>query len=99
VSAVTLADFKLSLSQPSPPEGVDTALAALWWAARDEWDRAHSLVMDEGGKTCAWVHAYLHRVEGDLDNARYWYDRAEKPEAKDELAVEWDAIAKTLLTA
>jgi hypothetical protein len=52
--------------------------------------------MDEGGKDCAWVHAYLHRVEGDLENARYWYEQAGKPVANVALAVEWDSIAQAL---
>jgi hypothetical protein len=55
--------------------------------------------MDEGGKDCAWVHAYLHRVEGDLENARYWYRRAGKPEASGALKSEWAAIASKLLKA
>jgi hypothetical protein len=53
--------------------------------------------MDEGGKDCAWVHAYLHRVEGDLDNARYWYRRAQRPVSNKPFAAEWDAIAEILL--
>ena len=51
-------------------------LCALWWAGNDNWDKAHRIVMDENGRDCAWVHAYLHRVEGDLDNAGYWYRQA-----------------------
>jgi hypothetical protein len=54
--------------------------------------------MDEGSKDCAWVHAYLHRVEGDLENARYWYRRAGKPAAQGRLQAEWDAIVGTLLS-
>src|SRR6266852_2818497 len=75
---MTLAEFKHILSKPKPPAGLAPALAALWWAGKDEWDKAHALVMDEAGKDCAWVHAYLHRVEGDLGNARYWYGQAGK---------------------
>ena len=74
------------------------ALTALWWAAKDDWARAHELVMDEGGRDCAWVHAYLHRVEGDLDNARYWYGQARRPVARGALQAEWDAIAAEILT-
>ena len=69
---MTLAEFKRSVAKTSPPPGLTPALIALWWAAKDDWERAHALVMDEGGKDCAWVHAYLHRLEGDLENARYW---------------------------
>jgi len=94
---MTLAEFKQSQSKPRPPEGLSAALSALWWAGKDDWDKAHKLVMDEGGKDCAWVHAYLHRVEGDLDNAGYWYRQAGKPAASGALPDEWAAIASELL--
>jgi hypothetical protein len=55
------------------------------------------IVQDEGDRSSAWVHAYLHRKEGDLSNARYWYRRAQKPESVDSLAQEWEQIAQTLL--
>ena len=90
---MTLADFRDSLSKSKPPAGLAPALAALWWAAKDDWQRAHKLVMDEGGNDCAWVHAYLHRVEGDLDNARYWYGQAGKAVVTGDLSTEWDLIA------
>jgi hypothetical protein len=69
--AMDLAQFKSSLAHAKPPVRLAPALVALWWAGKDEWDKAHNVAMDEGGKDCAWVHAYLHRVEGDIDNARY----------------------------
>jgi hypothetical protein len=68
---MTPAAFNTSLAKAAPPAGLSPALTALWWAGKDEWDKAHALVMSEDGPECAWVHAYLHRVEGDLDNARY----------------------------
>jgi len=89
--------FKRSLSKSQPPNGLSPALAGLWWAAKDKWDKAHKLVMDEDSAECAWVHAYLHRLEGDLDNARYWYRRAHRPLATGDLADERDAIAAALL--
>jgi hypothetical protein len=92
---MTLAEFKRSLSGTEPPSS-NSALAALWWAAKDDWNRAHALVMDEGGAGCAWVHAYLHRVEGDLENARYWYGRAGKKMPSEPLQTEWDSIAGAL---
>jgi hypothetical protein len=94
---MTLAEFKRSLSSMQPPADLSAALAGLWWAGKDDWDKAHKIVMDEGGKDCAWVHAYLHRVEGDLDNARYWYRQAGKPAASGALEEEWTAIASELL--
>jgi hypothetical protein len=95
---MTLAEFKRTLAQPKPPTGTAPALAALWWAAKDDWDQAHKLVMDEPGQDCAWVHAYLHRVEGDLGNAGYWYRQAGKPAAASSLDAEWAAIAGELLS-
>jgi hypothetical protein len=90
-------EFKRSISEAKPPAGLSPALAALWWAAKDDWQRAHRLVMNESGADCAWVHAYLHREEGDLDNARYWYRQARREPAQGELAAEWAAIAAALL--
>ena len=72
------------------------ALAALWWAARNDWHRAHEAAQSDEGADAAWVHAYLHRVEGDGENARYWYARAGKPAATGPLDAEWDAIAAAL---
>jgi hypothetical protein len=95
---MTLAEFRATLSQSRPPGAASPALAALWWAAKDDWDRAHKLVMDEDGKDCAWVHAYLHRVEGDLDNAGYWYRQAGRSVASGALADEWTTIARELLS-
>ena len=94
---MTFADFKRSLSQPKPPAKLAPALTALWWAGKDDWDKAHKIVMDEAGADCAWVHAYLHRVEGDLPNARYWYAQAGKPAATEALPAEWDAMARALI--
>lgn len=96
---MTLAEFKRSLSRPAPPAVLAPALRALWWAAKDDWDAAHKIVMDEAGADCAWVHAYLHRVEGDLANAGYWYAQAGRPAAAGGLKTEWQAIAGVLIAA
>jgi hypothetical protein len=95
---MTPAEFKRSLSRRSPPSGLAPALVALWWAGKENWDKAHDVVMNEGGKDCAWVHAYLHRVEGDLGNARYWYRQAGQPVAIQSLRVEWASIIGAMLT-
>ena len=92
-----MADFKASLSGAAPAPNLDAPLAALWWAAKGKWDEAHKLVQDEATTDAAWVHAYLHRVEGDLGNAGYWYRHAGKPVAKDALEAEWERIASALL--
>ncbi|HLX17784.1 MAG TPA: hypothetical protein VKS24_21555 [Bradyrhizobium sp.] len=92
-----MAQFRASLAGAAPAPELDAPLAALWWAARSEWDQAHKIVQDEETREAAWVHAYLHRVEGDLGNAAYWYREASKPVAKSSLDVEWEGIVSALL--
>jgi hypothetical protein len=94
---VTSQDFITSLAQPAPPAGLTVPLQALWWAGNDNWDKAHTLVMEATGADAAWVHAYLHRVEGDLPNARYWYNQAGQPATTIALKDEWKAIVDALL--
>jgi hypothetical protein len=95
--AMTPEAFKRSLAKRSPPAGLPAALVALWWAGNDNWDKAHEIVMNEDGADCAWVHAYLHRAEGDLDNARYWYRQARREPAVGALNSEWATIGAALL--
>jgi hypothetical protein len=95
---VNMADFKASLSGAAPAPDLDAPLAALWWAAKGNWDMAHKVAQDEATVEGAWVHAYLHRVEGDLGNAGYWYRQAGQPVAKDSLDAEWKRIASELIT-
>ena len=94
---MTFVEFKASLSESDPPAALSSALVALWWDAKDDWDKAHKLVMDEDTPDAAWVHAYLHRLEGDAGNAAYWYRQARKPVADGALDPEWDAIVSALL--
>ena len=94
---MTTADFKSSLSGAAPASDISPPLAALWWAAKGGWDKAHAIVQDEEGVDAAWVHAYLHRVEGDLGNAGYWYRRAGKPVATDAIETEWERMVLALL--
>ena len=89
--------FKRTISKPRPPAGLAPALVALWWAGKDDWTKAHDIVMAHEDRGCAWVHAYLHRAEDDLPNARWWYNEAKRPAADGPLKAEWTAIAKTLL--
>jgi hypothetical protein len=94
---VSAADFRASLDGEAPAPSLQPPLAALWWAAKGDWNAAHRIVQDEDTRDAAWVHAYLHRVEGDLGNAGYWYRRAGKPVAEDTLDTEWERIVSTLL--
>jgi hypothetical protein len=94
---MTPAAFRQSLRAKAPPAGASAALQALWWAAKDDWDKAHRIVMNEHDQDCAWVHAYLHRLEGDLDNAKYWYRQSHRKPATHELASEWSEIVAAQL--
>jgi hypothetical protein len=92
-----LAGFRASLPGAKPAPELEAPLAALWWAAKGSWDEAHRIVQDEASAEAAWVHAYLHRVEGDLGNAGYWYRQAGKPVAAGSLESEWEQIVAALL--
>jgi hypothetical protein len=73
---MTLDDFRKSLTATEPPAGLSHALAGLWWDAKDDWKRAHESAQLQEGIKGSWVHAYLHRKEGDQGNAAYWCRRA-----------------------
>jgi hypothetical protein len=94
---VKMADFKASVSGAAPAPGLEAPLAALWWAAKGNWDEAHKIVQNEDTADAAWVHAYLHRVEGDPGNAGYWYRQAGKPVAIGSLETEWELMVSALL--
>ena len=96
---MTLTEFKVTLEATAPPENITPALLALWHDARGDWNAAHETAQSVDDETGAWVHAYLHRKEGDAGNAAYWYRRARKPIATDALSVEWERIASALLLA
>ena len=89
--------FKHSLAAKAPPKALSHAARALWWDAKGDWDKAHASAQKGEAKAGAWVHAYLHRKEGDAANAGYWYRRAGKTAAGGPLAAEWEAIARALL--
>jgi hypothetical protein len=93
---MTLEQFRETLKDSTPPD-VSDALRALWYDGRRDWDRAHSVAQDLHTEAGSWVHAYLHRKEGDQGNAAYWYRRAGKPIASGPLEAEWEAIASALL--
>ena len=93
---MTLEQFKASLVHESPPD-VSPPLLGLWHDARGDWHRAHQTVQDDPSAASAWVHAYLHRKEGDISNAHYWYRRAGKTPYTGSLESEWEQIARELL--
>ena len=95
--AMDLAAFRVSLSLTSAPLNLSPALRALWLDAQGDWDGAHDAAQVDEGGAGDWVHAYLHRKEGDAGNAAYWYRRARKPVCRTSLDEEWAAIASALL--
>ena len=95
--ALDLAAFRASLKAPAPPPGLSPSLQALWRDAKGDWNGAHELAQADEGGAGDWVHAYLHRKEGDVGNASYWYRRARKPVANGPLEEEWAEIVTALL--
>ena len=96
IEPMTLEEYKATLSARMPPEVVPL-LRALWHDARGDWNEAHRIAQDVENQSGAWVHAYLHRKEGDAGNAAYWYRRAGQAVATDSLDEEWNRIAAALL--
>jgi hypothetical protein len=92
-------DFRQSLTATEPPAGLTLALVGLGWDAKADWTRAHESAQQDEGPEGSWVHAYLHRKEGDHSNAEYWYGRAGKPVCREQLDEEWLSILKGLLSA
>jgi hypothetical protein len=94
---MTFDEFRTSLTKAKPPAELTLALAGLWWDAKDDWTRAHESAQQDEGTEGSWVHAYLHRKEGDQGNADYWYGRAGKPVCREPLDAEWLSITTDLL--
>ena len=94
---MTIDEFVNSVNASSPPAGLPAALVALWHDGKGNWTAAHEVAQDVRDPEGAWVHAYLHRKEGDASNAAYWYRRAGKPVCRTSLDDEWRAIAEALL--
>jgi hypothetical protein len=93
------ADLARSATTASePPSGLSPALTALWFAKAGRWHDAHDLCQEIPGTTGSWIHAWLHREEGDQSNAEYWYARAKKPVPPrgKSLADEWLEIVTAL---
>jgi len=95
---MTFDEFLRSTQQADGlPSHLSSALQALWYDKRDNWQQAHHLLGDAMDAESAWVHAYLHRKEGDLDNVRYWYNQAKQPECSTDIEQEWQQITQFLL--
>ena len=89
--------FKESISANEPPARLSTYLHALWYDAKGDWKKAHELIQDLPDKKAAWIHAYLHRKEGDVWNADYWYRNAGRQRPALSLNEEWAQLATAFL--
>lgn len=94
---MTVEEFRESLQLDLPPPKIGLALTGLWWDAKGNWTNAHESAQQDEGPQASWVHAYLHRKEGDAANAGYWYRRAGKSTGRGSLADEWSEIVSALL--
>lgn len=94
---MTIASFTDSMSGNEPAENISVYLKALWYDAKGDWDKAHKLIQDVEDKNASWIHAYLHRKEGDISNADYWYRRAGKIRPTVSLEKEWKEIVDALM--
>ena len=94
---MNLSSFKESLLNNEPPQNCSVYLKALWYDAKGEWDKAHKLIQDFEDRNASWIHAYLHRKEGDTGNADYWYSRAGKKRPSVSLEKEWEEIVTALI--
>lgn len=94
---MTLDEFNSSVDQPEPTPGLPRLLAAMWWDAKGDWQRAHEIAQDVGSADGAWVHGYLHRKEGDEGNADYWYRQAGKVHSQLSFQAEWEQVVQALL--
>lgn len=89
--------FKSSLSNSLPPSNISVYLKALWFEANNDWNKAHELIQDILSKEAYWIHAYLHRKEGDLGNADYWYSKAGRRRPEESTKEEWEDLVEHFL--
>lgn len=98
MAMTTIDAFRSSIAADAPPADAEPALQALWWALRGNWSRAHECVQaHEGEADCDRVHAHLHRQEGDMANAGYWYRRVGRSLPDQSLEEEWSVLATEML--
>src|SRR4030095_1697032 len=94
---MTFEQFQQSLSKSSPPSTISKHLESLWYAGKGDWEQSHNIIQDINDSDASWIHAYLHRKEGDHWNADYWYRRANRKMPSVSLEDEWKSIAEILL--
>ncbi|MEO6316754.1 MAG: hypothetical protein ABIU63_01650 [Chitinophagaceae bacterium] len=89
--------FSKSITAAEPPQDLNQYALSLWWDAKGDWQQAHTIIQDMEDINAAWIHAYLHRKEGDTGNAGYWYNRAGKKMPQSTLQEEWKEILQSVL--
>ena len=94
---MTVDEFEATGDDAAPPSGLSAPLAALWYVKKGDWDHAHRIVQDDPGSDAAWIHAHLHRIEGDQWNAGYWYRQAGRSVSDAPLEDEWREMVGELL--
>ena len=90
-------EFINSTKEDAPPQSLSEPLQAMWYARKGDWETAHNIAQSISSELGSWIHAYLHRVEGDLSNADYWYKRAGKPPHSGSTKAEADDIINSIL--
>ena len=95
--SMKLNSFLQTLDANTPPVELSDYLQSLWWDKKGDWGKSHEIIQDLGDKNAAWIHAYLHRKEGDIWNADYWYTRAGKTRPQCTLEEEWTLITEAML--
>ena len=95
--AVTFEEFRTSLAEQDPPAGLAPVARALWLDGKGNWAAAHDLASEIDTRDGARLHAYLHRKEGDIDNAHYWYRQARQTPASGSLDDEWQSLVREFL--
>jgi hypothetical protein len=94
---MNLETFRASTTDDKPPSELSTPLEAMWYQGKGDWEEAHRLAQSQNNPSVSWVHAHLHRVEGDLRNAAYWYRLADRPVCNSSLDDEWEEIVAELI--
>jgi len=95
---MTKSEFLKATNEANPPKDLSPALEAMFWAKKGEWEKSHNIAQDDASKDGSWIHAYLHRWEGDQWNAEYWYRKAGQEVFTGSLEDEWDFIVTALLS-
>jgi hypothetical protein len=95
--SMTYEEFQSSLTDESPPQDLPPLAAAMWWDAKGDWARAHEIAQELTTADAAWIHAYLHRKEGETSNAAYWYGKAGKPLCLTTFKEEWIEIVQRMI--